>query len=294
MKTTFTLSDVIAGPIERIAKPSAEEFLRYSSHEHARPFVVPGALAGKRFPSQWTEESWRASIGHLVMNVWVSATGTFRGGTPPYDATQLVSVKMPVNEFFDRLNGSPAKPILAPNEKYYLFQVPIAQLEAIMGDYERPSFLPDVAEVRPHAWVSGPGVSTQPHYDLAENLFVQVRGRKRVLLWDPSQYSLLHTIPLHESYGTESRIDMNAPDIEKYPEFARSRAVECTLEAGDLLYIPLGWFHYVTTLEHSFSLNHWWVPPYFHGLLQAAGMLIAESRTLRPELRQMVSQILVA
>ena len=34
--------------------------------------------------------------------------------------------------------------------------------------------------------------------------------------------------------------------------------VDCILEPGDLLYIPIGWWHYVRGLSVSFSVSFWW------------------------------------
>ena len=33
--------------------------------------------------------------------------------------------------------------------------------------------------------------------------------------------------------------------------------VACTVEPGDLLYVPAGWFHQVRALEFSLSSNRW-------------------------------------
>jgi lysine-specific demethylase 8 len=34
--------------------------------------------------------------------------------------------------------------------------------------------------------------------------------------------------------------------------------VDCILEPGDTLYIPVGWWHYVRSLSVSFSVSFWW------------------------------------
>ena len=44
-------------------------------------------------------------------------------------------------------------------------------------------------------------------------------------------------------------------DIE---EFKKIPYVECILEEGDTLYIPIGWWHYVRGLSVSFSVSFWW------------------------------------
>lgn len=41
-------------------------------------------------------------------------------------------------------------------------------------------------------------------------------------------------------------------------EFRRVPFVDCILEPGDTLYIPIGWWHYVRGLSVSFSVSIWW------------------------------------
>jgi ribosomal protein L16 Arg81 hydroxylase len=33
------------------------------------------------------------------------------------------------------------------------------------------------------------------------------------------------------------------------------------LEAGELLYLPPGWWHHVRSLGVTISVNTWWAPP---------------------------------
>ena len=56
--------------------------------------------------------------------------------------------------------------------------------------------------------------------------------------------------------------DVNAeqPDPEKTPLFMTVYRYEAILAAGDLLFIPYGWRHYVRSMSASISLN-WFFPP---------------------------------
>ena len=50
-------------------------------------------------------------------------------------------------------------------------------------------------------------------------------------------------------------IDMDDPDLQKYPALAKARGFECTLEDGDALYIPSHWWHWVKYETPSLSLT---------------------------------------
>ena len=41
-------------------------------------------------------------------------------------------------------------------------------------------------------------------------------------------------------------------------EFRRLEYFDCILAEGEVLYIPVGWWHYVRGLSVSFSVSFWW------------------------------------
>ncbi|KAK3897312.1 hypothetical protein C8A05DRAFT_39137, partial [Staphylotrichum tortipilum] len=41
-------------------------------------------------------------------------------------------------------------------------------------------------------------------------------------------------------------------------EFRQLAYLDCILEPGEMLYIPVGWWHYVRSLSVSFSVSFWW------------------------------------
>jgi ribosomal protein L16 Arg81 hydroxylase len=56
--------------------------------------------------------------------------------------------------------------------------------------------------------------------------------------------------------------DVNAeePDPEKTPLFLTAHRHEGMLKAGDLMFIPIGWRHYVRSMSASISMNWFFVP----------------------------------
>lgn len=56
--------------------------------------------------------------------------------------------------------------------------------------------------------------------------------------------------------------DVNAeePDPEETPLFLKTHRQEGVLKAGDLMFIPIGWRHYVRSMSASISMNWFFVP----------------------------------
>jgi hypothetical protein len=109
-------------------------------------------------------------------------------------------------------------------------------------------------------FMGSPGVKSQLHYDLSHNAFVQLSGRKYFLLFPPESERLLYLYPRTHPHYRQSQVNTSATpeDISRFsPLFAYGRGMEVVLVPGDLLYIPPGWFHEVTSLDFAVSLSVW-------------------------------------
>lgn len=53
-------------------------------------------------------------------------------------------------------------------------------------------------------------------------------------------------------------MDVEKPDLDKFPQFKQAKYSETILRAGDVLYIPPKYWHYLRSLETSFSVSFWW------------------------------------
>ena len=49
----------------------------------------------------------------------------------------------------------------------------------------------------------------------------------------------------------------DAPDYQRFPKARDVTFLRVTLEAGDLLFLPEGWFHQVESVSTSLSVNFW-------------------------------------
>jgi lysine-specific demethylase 8 len=55
-----------------------------------------------------------------------------------------------------------------------------------------------------------------------------------------------------------TQVDVERPDVERFALFAQAQGEELVLEAGEMLYLPPHYWHFVRSLSVSFSISFWW------------------------------------
>jgi len=113
------------------------------------------------------------------------------------------------------------------------------------------------------------GVTAATHYDQGKNMVAMVVGAKRYILAPPKACPKLgietdkhHPTFRHSvlNFGHLSRLENNDDEITDFEkEWLRlagdSPAIDTILKAGEVLYIPSHWFHYITSLQKSAQCN---------------------------------------
>ncbi|MFP6560932.1 cupin-like domain-containing protein [Paraburkholderia sp. B3] len=95
---------------------------------------------------------------------------------------------------------------------------------------------------------------THLHCDLENSFLAQVHGGKRVRLFAPHEEHNVYALDAFNTYRP-CRVDAGAPDLSRFPRFAKARFVEVVIEPGDLLVIPTGWFHCVWAKGATLSIS---------------------------------------
>ncbi|GMH40346.1 hypothetical protein BSKO_08250 [Bryopsis sp. KO-2023] len=98
--------------------------------------------------------------------------------------------------------------------------------------------------------VSSPGARLWTHFDAMDNVLMQITGSKRIRLWPPEEEPNLYIVG-----SSSSVIDVENPDLAKFPLFGNARYVDVNLNPGDSLFIPALWFHNVLSEDFSVSIN---------------------------------------
>ena len=137
------------------------------------------------------------------------------------------------------------------------------QIPSLASDFSVPAVLHAAAVGSTNAWIGTAGTVTRAHFDSYDNLLCQVVGYKFVRLFAPADGDFLYAIGKKDggsgttAQGNVSAVDVEAPDHEAFPLYARATPFDAVLGPGDALLVPRGWWHYVRSLTVSISVNMW-------------------------------------
>jgi hypothetical protein len=227
----------------------------------SRPLILRGLIehwpalaAGRHSPSALNDylKSMDRGIPAPVMEAPASTQGRF-GYSADLREFTFSTRQRGIGETLDRIARQldrPDAPIIA------LQMLPLA---AHLPDFVRQNPLSLLPQVDPLLWLGG-RVRTQIHHDRDHNLACVIAGRRRFVLFPPEQVANLYIGPI-DNPPPLSIVDLEAPDLLRFPRFAEAltTAQSAELGPGDALFIPRHWWHHVTSRDpYNAMVNYWW------------------------------------
>lgn len=230
--------------IERVDDITPQEF--------RERYLLPGKpLIITKMAHQWPAFSkWNwAFLKQQVGDVAVGVYNNIRAGA-----------KVPVNgndgymkfgEYLDMIQQGPVE------LRIFLFNV-FKYAPHIVEDFSFPELIGGFLKKYPMLFVGGAGSIAHMHYDLdVSHIFhTQFIGRKKVLLLDNSQSELIYKMPATvESAASFVRWYQGGCDHERFPGLQYAEAYETTLEHGETMFMPAGYWHHMEYLESGFAMS---------------------------------------
>jgi len=251
-KRSDTLDDPLINHmfgITRIQVPSLLKFMTDFMNQK-KPIIITGLMdnwpAIRKDGQGWRNFDYLKRIaGMRTVPIEVGAN---------YVAQEWKQTLMPLSKFIDDyiLKESDEIGYLAQTQLFE--QIPDLKKDIIVPDY---CSLGDSDRVIIHSWFGPKGTVTPAHYDKYHNLLTQVLGRKYIRIYDTEQTPFLYPHEDKLLFNT-SQVDIENPLVDKFPLFPKANYVECILQSGEMLYIPPNYWHYVRSLDISFSVSFWW------------------------------------
>ena len=232
--------------VEKRRDVGADEFIeRYV--RGSRPLVLTDVTADWPAMNRWSPTYLKQHFGHLSVEIQCRRNSDAR-----YEENKLDHREMqPFGDFIERvLSGGPTNDYYMTANNEALRQPGFAPLLDDIGTL--PSICDRAQLSRSSSFWFGPaGTVTPLHHDTLMLFHTQVVGRKRWRFISP-----LQTPKLYNFNGVFSPIDVDKPDLARFPLFADVTMLEVVVEAGETVFLPLGWWHQVTSLDVSLSFSY--------------------------------------
>jgi lysine-specific demethylase 8 len=151
----------------------------------------------------------------------------------------------------------------------YLDSSPLEKFGSIASDLRMTDLLGDRKASATNLWL-GRGTKSGLHFDGKDNFLIMIRGTKLATLAAPREAKRLY--PFLDA-SVKSQVDVEAPDFARFPNASHVELKIAKLHPGDVLYIPINWWHYLSSPmdDYSISVNCWF----------------GRSNTLRTDFRRM-------
>jgi ribosomal protein L16 Arg81 hydroxylase len=99
-------------------------------------------------------------------------------------------------------------------------------------------------------WFGPAGTRTPFHHDLTNNFMAQVIGRKRVRI-----FPAITLARMYNQLHCYTEVDGGEIDLERFPLLNDVPPLDCILHPGELLFLPIGCWHYVHGLDVSVTMS---------------------------------------
>jgi tRNA wybutosine-synthesizing protein 5 len=225
------------------------------------PALLRGVDIGQ-CTSKWTSDYICEKVGNMDVKVHVSSSPQMN-----FINKNFLYKTLPFDEMVKRAS-TPAYAqenyFIAPGEFYYLRSLGFdkrgrdiadikKQFPSLAGDIRIPDFFDGSSFFSSVFRIGSPRLQLWTHYDVMDNLLIQVRGRKRMALFSPSDALNM------DLTGDKSQVlDIDNPDCNLYPKFLLAQRYECIMEPGDIIFIPALWFHNALALDFGIAVNVFW------------------------------------
>jgi hypothetical protein len=234
--------------VPRVERPSRREFEERFLFPQ-RPVVISGAMEGWPALERWTNDYLTEKVGARNVSLW----------EPKKRLTDTPPLKLA--EYIELVAGATIS-----DGQLYAALLPIrTTLPELWPDVRFPRFVDEDKYHQVNFWF-GPGNNFTPlHYDAANNFLAQIRGRKQLILCPPREIARLYPFPFSYadnpySYAANhmSQVNVLSPDLTRFPAWADADRALLELGPGDMLFIPVYWWHAVWGIDQNMSINYWW------------------------------------
>ncbi len=228
-------------PIIRVKNISKEVFIE-QFYKPQRPVLIEGLTKNWKAYEKWNLNYIQERAGDQIVPLY--------NNEPAKDKE---SVYAPVKEMklYDYIELLKTEPT---DLRIFFYNI-LDSMPELLDDFQYPDIGLKFFKRLPALFFGGGNSKVFMHYDidLPDSLHFHFHGHKSVTLFSPEQTKYLYKVPF--SIHNIDKIDMDAPDFEKYPALQHAEGIQAHMNHGDALFMPSGYWHSIKYLDGGFSMT---------------------------------------
>ncbi|GFO33823.1 Jmjc domain-containing protein 7 [Plakobranchus ocellatus] len=203
---------------------------------------------------------------------------------PDLVVVRPASLDMPFSNFLDLIEDV-SKGITVNISAYLEYSSIDDYFPELNSDIKEFDFMHMLKLASLNIWLSDGKTLGKLHFDPFDNLLCQISGEKHVTLFNPHNNERLYEGHIQESQFTYNKsagsfsrsrlldstsmvmspVDLKRPDLKRFPLFAGTHPLKCSIKAGEVLFMPAFWWHEVqskpnVTENRNMAVNFWYKP----------------------------------
>jgi hypothetical protein len=234
-----------AAVLDRISDLQGESFFRWY-YAANRPVVLLDGMQDCPAFYRWSPTYFKERFGTEFVEVM-----TERNHDQQYELNcERHKTRMPLGHFVDLVQSAGKT-----NDFYMVANNRSLENTGLRSLIDEIQILDEILdntnrESKVFLWFGPAGTVTPLHHDALNVLLTQVVGSKLITLIPSFELPLIYN-----NVGVYSEVDLECPDYSRYPLFKHTSRMQVVLEPGQALFIPVGWWHHVRSLDASISVS---------------------------------------
>lgn len=250
----------LSGKID-IVENISEQAFRDNYLKRQKPVIIKGLADKVQAGKKWSINYFKSTMGDIEIDVFDNANQRAAGS-----AFTEPDLKMKFEDFLEIISKNEST-----NLRMFLFNL-FKYNPLLRKEFPCPVFFKGALSHIGYMFFGGKNTTVRIHQDIdmSHVLHTHFGGRKRVVLIAPKYSTMLYRLPMN----TYSLINLDNPDYKNYPALQFVKGSQVILEPGDSIFMPAGYWHYMTYLEGSFSTSYRKLPDALHVIQGLVNLLV--------------------
>ena len=248
--------------IDKVATIGHDEFSN-SYFIPLQPLIIQDLAKSWPALKKWTPDFFKDQHGNQQVKVYDESF--VEAGEHYMTKAKSISLK-------DFINA-----IISTSQDLRMFLYNIkSEIPSLIDDITFPSLVDGLSKKFVFMFFGCKGSVTQMHFDIdmSHVFHTSIFGKKTITLFPFEHSKNLHRYP----FTCRSYVNVDQPDFKQYPRLKNAQGYQVTLEPGETLYIPSGYWHHFVYDDAACAISLRCPSQTWQGKLQGAyNLLIMQS-----------------